>query len=393
MYCHSRPQEVENLQHFQDNELVQLRTQLADIDTEISAVEIEVANHTNMLSAARGLVAMRGGSVDYSTSNSRRESSRSRPKQRMWTQKDGQIIHHASEHPPEPSLSLAPCGIIYTDFHKRFEAPRQSFTGCSGKATILLVDSHNDCNNRLKWLPFLSSLERGKRLWIVYWLDRNSGQWRNFVRPPRAKGGWRVGLFATRSPNRPSPIGLSLSIIEDVDTELCRIIVSGVDILDETPLMSLKLYDEENEDYPDARSGWLDEVKKLQPLYYDPLSQEQSAVLYDISFEEAALSRLDFIDERSVVDVRYMVQESLKRIQVQLTNDHQNVEMDSEISACLPVGAFRVLYRVSRPDNRLCVSTVVSGMRKEVCSAEATTDPEARLHLEFQKIYDEDFEK
>ena len=365
---------------FQVEELVQLRKQLSDLDAQISDAEKDVANQTNMLSAARGVVGMRGGKVDYSAGDARRVASRSRPKQRVWTQKDCGIVRHDTQSPPASTLSVLPCGMIYTDFQKRFEAPRQSFTGITGQAVIQLARSSEEIDGvGDHWRSFLEVVTTGARMWVIYWFDRNSSQWRHFVRPPRAKGGWRVGLFATRSPNRPSPIGLSLCHVIGIDVENLRITVSGVDILDETPLVALRMYDPNTESHANVRSGWLDDAEKLQPLYYDPLNENGVSLTSEVIFEEEASFRIDFIDERSVVDIRHMILESLKRV------DSKSV--DCNTLNVLPVGAFRVLYGTVDGTDRIVVRNVISGMQRDVCISEASSDPEARLHLDFQDRY------
>lgn len=383
----TRDEEVAQLHNYQEKDLSQLQKQLESLDAQIAASEENVAHMTNLLSAARGVVGMRGGTVNYAQGEARKAGARSRPKQRVWTQKDGNITLHDKEFREEPWSETQPCGMIYTAFQKRFEAPRQSFTGNAGRATILITERDD------KWESLFKELEPGSRLWILYWLDRNSDHWRHFVRPPRAKGGWRVGLFATRSPNRPSPIGLSLSVVEDIDHHGRKILVSGVDILDETPLLALKHYDMQTESHPDAKSGWLDEEDKLQPLYYDDLHCEQNEEQWTVSINEEALEQLQFIDERSSVNIVNLVQESLKR--VHLRNNELKVSPESELDVqqILAVGAFRVAYKTVTACNDVVVTSVESGMRREVCLEESACDPEARLHLEFQEMYQSESSK
>lgn len=385
----SRQGQVQSLQNFQRSDLKQLYSQLADLDVQITDVESRVAHETNLLSAARGLVAMRGGPVDTTAADMRRTSARARPKQRLWTNKDGQIVHHGQHDSSRlPEYTMSACAVAYTDFQKRFEAPRQSFTGCAGRAVILFTEDENDQVSCL-----LHRVEKGSRLWIVYWLDRNSGQWRHFVRPPRAKGGWRVGLFATRSPNRPSPVGLSLSVVEEIDVDSRTMVVSGVDILDETPVIGLKLYDSNSEAFVDVKSGWLDDEKRLHPLYYDPLS-DTSLADFEIEFEEKAKARLDFIDDGSVINIHAMVREYLKRLEIDFivdnANSNGNGAQDEEVFNSFAVGAFRVSYSVDVEKRVISVRDVTSGMRAKVCQVEAETDPEAKLHLDFQKQFCED---
>lgn len=368
----SRAEQIAKLREFQERDLSSLRSRLAELDADIAAAEAAVLHASNVASAVRGIVGQRGGTVLAPT----RTSSRARPKQRLWARKDGSCTRHQEKTvAPEPGVRISACGVVYSPFRKRFEAPRQSFTGGAGRATILLTSGKEQ----------LEGLRKGERLWILYWLDRNDGLWRHFVRPPRAKGGWRVGVFATRSPNRPSPIGLSLSVVEEVDVEQGRVEVSGVDVLDETPLLGLKRYESDCEAWPDAKAGWIDQVDKLQPLYYDEVDEYADVLELEVAVEEQAEEKLKFIDERSAIDVGKMVRESLKLVNVEeLANGGGNHDA---VKGSLPVGAFRILYDVRQAESSVIVKDVVSGMRRTICEQEARTDPEALLHLDFQDLF------
>jgi tRNA-Thr(GGU) m(6)t(6)A37 methyltransferase TsaA len=102
----------------------------------------------------------------------------------------------------------------------------------------------------------LSDLVGVERIWVLSYLHR-SGTWGPLVRPPR---GARVrrSLFATRSPDRPNPIGLSAVQLIGVDG--LRLHVRGVDLLDGTPILDIKPYVPYADAFPGARAGWIDEL-------------------------------------------------------------------------------------------------------------------------------------
>lgn len=371
----TRSEKIAQLRAFQQSDLDSLRQSLASLDTRIKSAEAAVLHATNLASAARGLVGQRGGVPPPPPPT----NSRSRPKQRLWSRKDGTHVRHdANELPSNPDIQIPICGVVYSPFRKRFEAPRQSFTGGTGKAVVWMTNG----------MEVLNNVQKGDRMWILYWLDRNDGLWRHFVRPPRAKGGWRVGVFASRSPNRPSPIGLTLSIVEAVNAEQGKLDVSGADVLDETPLLGLRKYESGEEAWPKARAGWIDEMEKLRPLHYDELDGYTDVGSFEVFVDDMAKERLTFIDERSAIDVGEMIQKSLKRIHLdELVNESNADGMNHVVTGSLPVGAFRVLYEARPETGTIIVRQVTSGMRSEVCEREAATDPEARLHLDFQGLF------
>ena len=93
------------------------------------------------------------------------------------------------------------------------------------------------------------------RIWIVFHFHR-SGGWGSKVRPPR--GGPKRGLFATRAPDRPSPLGLTNVALESVDVEQGLVHVLGLDLLDGTPILDLKPYLPMFDAWPDAGHGWIE---------------------------------------------------------------------------------------------------------------------------------------
>lgn len=370
----SREEEIQRLIQFQDNELERLEKQIEELDKEIEAAELDTLEKAELVSAARALVQKRGGTVE--------KAKKVKKRHRVWANSKGEVMRHEQTPKLEPDVHIAPCGVIYTNFKKRFEAPRQSFTGPSSDGVIVITSGNS-----------LAQVNVGCRLWLLYWLDRNTGEWRNFVRPPRAKGGWRVGVFASRSPNRPSPIGLSLCEVKKIEVEESRIFVTGLDVLDETPLLAMRVYNET--DYkPDAKSGWLDDVERLKPLHYDDVAHYEGIGDMSVDFSDQAEGKVEFINERSSIDIRDMVLQSLKRIPLDtVSNPGKNVTDAQLIDGYLPVGAFRVVYQLRPEAYHVTVNDVISGMRRCVCEEEATTDPEAKLHLEFQDEYERTVEE
>lgn len=101
----------------------------------------------------------------------------------------------------------------------------------------------------------LDDLEGFERVWLVYCFDR-AGPFRPRVVPYREQPG-EHGLFATRSPCRPNPIGMSVVLLVAREGNVLR--VRGVDVLDGTPLLDIKPYVPEFDAHPSSKAGWLDE--------------------------------------------------------------------------------------------------------------------------------------
>ena len=103
----------------------------------------------------------------------------------------------------------------------------------------------------------LRGIEGYSHLWLIWGF--NTEDWSPTVRPPRLGGNTRMGVFATRSPYRPNPIGLSS--VRLVGIENGELIVSGADVLDGTPIYDIKPYLSFSDSHEDAKNGFAEETK------------------------------------------------------------------------------------------------------------------------------------
>lgn len=158
---------------------------------------------------------------------------------------------------------------IKTDFPDKFGLPRQSGIVPELKGTIIFEPEYRNPDS-------LRGIEGFSHLWIIWGFshgfasteDNNKRRWSPTVRPPRLGGNIRQGVFATRSPNRPNPLGLSCVKIEGTeDTDLYGTVihVSGIDMTDMTPIYDIKPYLPHADCIPDASGGFASHVngKKL----------------------------------------------------------------------------------------------------------------------------------
>ncbi len=146
---------------------------------------------------------------------------------------------------------------IKTDFPTKFGIPRQSGLIPELKAKIVFESEYRNDDA-------LRGLEGYSHLWIIWkFSEAVTENWSPTVRPPRLGGNKRVGVFATRSPFRPNPIGLSSVKIEKIihnTPEGTVIEVSGADILDGTPIYDIKPYIAYTDSHPEAIGGFSTDV-------------------------------------------------------------------------------------------------------------------------------------
>ena len=151
------------------------------------------------------------------------------------------------------SLTLRPIARIHTEFSEKFGIPRQSGLVEELSARIVLEPAY-----RVR--EALRGIEGFSHLWLLWQFTESRG-WSPTVRPPRLGGNQRVGVFATRSPFRPNPIGLSCVKLDRVDWDAPDgpvLVVRGADLLDGTPLFDIKTYVPLADCRPEAVGGFSD---------------------------------------------------------------------------------------------------------------------------------------
>lgn len=144
---------------------------------------------------------------------------------------------------------------ISSDFPTKFGIPRQSGLVDAIQSTIIFEPEFREKNA-------LRGLENFSHIWIIWnFSESQRTTWSPTVRPPRLGGNTRLGVFATRSPFRPNPIGLScvkLIGLEETDQFGTVIHVAGADLMDGTPIYDIKPYIPYADSHPDAIGGFTD---------------------------------------------------------------------------------------------------------------------------------------
>ncbi len=164
-------------------------------------------------------------------------------------------------------LEISPIAEIRTDFKEKFGIPRQSGRAASLTGKIVFLPEYRNPEA-------LRGLENFSHIWLLFDFSKaHTKEWSPTVRPPRLGGNKRVGVFASRSPYRPNPIGLScvkLEKIEKTEDEGCVLIVSGVDLLDKTPILDIKPYIPHADLKPDATGSYSDDAKDYRLTVHFP---------------------------------------------------------------------------------------------------------------------------
>ena len=173
-------------------------------------------------------------------------------------------------------MEITPIAYIHTEFPEKFGIPRQSGLAGGLRGRIVFEKQFRDPEA-------LRGLEGFSHLWLIWEFSANRGgrDWQPTVRPPRLGGNQHMGVFATRSPFRPNPLGLSCVELEGVDWDASEgpvILVKGADLMDGTPIYDIKPYIKYADARPDAVCGYVDALNERQLNVIIPAEVEQSVV-------------------------------------------------------------------------------------------------------------------
>ena len=193
-------------------------------------------------------------------------------------------------------MEINSIGTFFGDAVYKYDAPRQGrlFAGHPGRIVLNLGQNFEMA---------LRDLDGFERIWVIFQFHENEG-WRPTTRPPvPPKGKDRVGTFASRSPYRPNPIGLSCVRLLKIDG--LTLYVDEADLLNGTPVLDIKPYIPMADAFPEAHAGWV---------------EEQVGDLWTVEMSDAFATQNRWIAERSAFDL-----ESFARVQLSRGNFSKDV--------------------------------------------------------------------
>ncbi len=142
-----------------------------------------------------------------------------------------------------------PIGVIRSPYRPGGFAPFQPLEREEGQSTIELFSDYTSA---------LEELDSFKYIYVLYYMHASKGDWKEKVAPPWAKGK-KVGLFASRTPHRPNPVGLSIVKLRKIEGNVIH--TSVLDAYDGTPVLDLKPYITGLDAKEDANAGWVENIE------------------------------------------------------------------------------------------------------------------------------------
>jgi tRNA (adenine37-N6)-methyltransferase len=253
---------------------------------------------------------------------------------------------------PEPYF-VRPIGFARSPFVEKVEAPRQAVASEGAVGRIEVLPEHEHA---------LEDLEDFERIWVIFLFHQvPPGPSPSKVLPPRSDR--KRGVFATRSPHRPNPIGMSA--VQLVRVEGLVVHIRELDLIDGTPVLDLKPYVPYADAFPDANAGWLDAKPDPRPSW-------------DVAFTDEAGAQLAWLAaEGLALDLRARIMETLSL--GPQPHPYRRIKKADDGTLVLAVKEWRA--RFSLVERTMTVHAIFSGYRpRELARG---TDPKLGVHRAF----------
>ena len=254
-------------------------------------------------------------------------------------------------------VTFEPIGIFHADSKFPYEAPRQAVADTTlGEIRLQPGKGFEQA---------LEDLEGFERIWVVYQFHHNE-EWKPKVMPPRGPRTKR-GVFATRAPYRPNPIGLSC--VRLVKVEGLSVVVEGHDLLDGTPVLDIKPYLPYADAFPDSKIGWLENV---------------DAEKWGVEFSARASEQIQWLENRGVTQIRKFTQTQLEFDP--LDHKRKRVEPLGE-GYRLAYRTWRLEFKVDKDRRAIQITDVCSGYTN--ADLRSSEDPyrDKQIHRDFELIW------
>ncbi len=191
-------------------------------------------------------------------------------------------------------LTIPIIGIMKSPYQEKFGIPRQP--------NLVNVESYIEMQGQYNDVLAFEGIEEFSHLWLLWQFHDNKYQenhrFRPQVRPPRLGGNKKIGVFATRSMYRPSPIGLSVVKLKEVKKvgKSVRVYVTGSDLLDGTPIVDIKPYIHYSDAVAEAESGYAqDEPERMTVIWTEKAAQQKQLLLEKGKISEQVLRELEAV--------------------------------------------------------------------------------------------------
>ena len=257
-------------------------------------------------------------------------------------------------------FEISPIGFFSCDENYAYDVPRQGVLAGENEGVVHLLPN-------MGFEQALFRLDSFSHIWLIFLFDRNT-TWKPMILPPRHSKR-KVGLFASRSPYRPSGIGMSCVRLLSVDG--LDIHVQGHDLLDGTPILDVKPYLPYADSFPDASPGW---------TVGDNASDEAQ---FQIRFTDEAESQLSWLEDRGVACLRQFIIDRLGTAPLDKRRNRLCPDIDGQ--HVLAYRTWRVLFTLY--GTAITIHSILSGYSDTDLSSPDDKYGDKHLHRLFRETY------
>ncbi len=252
-------------------------------------------------------------------------------------------------------FTFHPIGVISSPRKHRYDVPRQGVLDAGHEAEVLLHEGNN-------FEQALADLRGFDRVWLISVFHLND-EWKPRVQVPRHSDR-KIGVFATRAPYRPNPVGLTAVRLLSVDG--LRLRVSECDLIDGTPILDIKPYIPYADSFPDAATGWV----------------PTRAETYSVRFESDAMERMLWLRSENV-DLLPFAESQLEAQPTDDTRKRVSPHHEGSGRWQLAYRTWRIVFRVDDDAAAVIVESIRSGYSADELGEESDTHGDKALHRAF----------
>lgn len=260
-----------------------------------------------------------------------------------------------SDSKQNDSISFDVLGYYKGQAANRYDVPRQSGMQSQGGTIIL--------KKKMMYEQALEDLKGFERLWIVYQFHLNPTHWKPKVNPPRNPDRKKKGVFATRAPYRPNPIGMSCVKLKSVKG--LKIEIEESDLLDGSPILDIKPYISYADSFPNSNAGWLEGIEKHS---------------YSINWTPEAIEQQVWLDKKTTLGFKEFVERNLEY--QPLNTRHKRVrQIGPQGTYSIALRSWRIRFQIKEENQEAIILGFNPGW---------TEDPQPEhneLHQEFEKHF------
>ncbi len=253
------------------------------------------------------------------------------------------------------SFGWQPIGYLCGGGKYAAHAPRQAAMA-DNQGYIELVDHRG-------LLEALDGLSGFAMIWLIFVFDRNL-HWKSKVSPPENPTGKKIGVFATRSPHRPNPVGISAVVLDKIEGN--KIYIRNFDLLDGTPILDIKPYLPAADAFSGVRAGWRDELPECE---------------ITLEFAGDTKARIDFIAEHAALDLCQFLHTQLVTRTLNPKRQRLKLATDAGGEHEIACRTWRIGFFLS--ENRATVVRISSGYSPEELADSLDQYQDKAVHRKF----------